>query len=201
MLTGIEICRRINLGDIVIDPFDESAVNPNSVNLRLGPKLLVYRAAHFEVPRQLSPLAPQLQDGTELPCLDMAKDNPTDELVIGPKGLVLIPGVLYLGSTLEWTETRNLIPRLDGRSSIGRLGMTIHITAAYGDIGYCGRWTCEIAVMHPLRVYAGAQICQISYATVIGEIREYTGKYQGAKDAMSSRLYMDNQEAPKREGS
>ena len=155
---------------IVIEPYNASQLNPNSYNLRLADKLLIYTGDK----------------------LDMAADNPTEEIQIPKEGLVLEPGNLYLGSTIEHTETYNLVPRLDGRSSIGRLGISIHITAAYGDIGFSGCWTLEISVIHPIRVYAGVQLCQISYEQVQGEIEKtYSGKYQGTSEAKASNLFKE----------
>lgn len=113
ILTGKEIQKRIG-NDIVITPYSEKQLNPNSYNLRLHEELLVY---------------------TELP-LDMKKPNPAEKLVIPESGLLLKPGILYLGRTLESTETHNLVPMLEGRSSIGRLGMLVHVTAGFGDVGF-----------------------------------------------------------------
>lgn len=115
ILTGKEIQKRIG-NDIVITPYSEKQLNPNSYNLRLHEELLVY---------------------TELP-LDMKKPNPAEKLVIPESGLLLKPGILYLGRTLESTETHNLVPMLEGRSSIGRLGMLVHVTAGFGDVGFKG---------------------------------------------------------------
>lgn len=126
ILTGKEIQKRIG-NDIVITPYSEKQLNPNSYNLRLHEELLVY---------------------TELP-LDMKKPNPAEKLVIPESGLLLKPGILYLGRTLESTETHNLVPMLEGRSSIGRLGMLVHVTAGFGDVGFKGFWTLEISVIQP----------------------------------------------------
>lgn len=169
ILTGPEIRNRLGK-DIHITPYEENFLNPNSYNLRLHADLLVY---------------------SEFP-LDMKKPNPTERLSIPPEGLLLTPGILYLGRTLEHTETYNLVPMLEGRSSIGRLGMFVHVTAGFGDVGFKGFWTLEIQVTHPLRVYPGVQICQIFYHTVEGEITEYkSGKYQGNQGIQPSLLYKD----------
>jgi len=171
ILTGPEIKRRLGK-DIIIEPYQEKFLNPNSYNLCLHQDLLVY---------------------SEFP-LDMKKPNPTEKLTIPEEGLVLSPGKLYLGRTLEFTETHNLVPMLEGRSSIGRLGMFVHITAGFGDVGFKGFWTLEIQVTHPLKVYPGVQICQIFYHTVEGAILEYkSGKYQGNQGIQPSLLYKDFQ--------
>jgi dCTP deaminase len=169
ILTGPEIQKRLDK-DITITPYDPKLLNPNSYNLRLSPDLLVYK---------------------EFP-LDMKKDNPVEKLQIPEEGLLLEPGKLYLGRTIEFTETKNLVPMLEGRSSIGRLGLYVHVTAGFGDVGFAGYWTLEMHCVHPIRVYAGVQICQVFYHTVEGDIVEYkSGKYQANKGVQSSRLWMD----------
>ncbi|PJZ60681.1 dCTP deaminase [Leptospira adleri] len=169
ILTGQEIQKRIGK-DIVITPYSEKLLNPNSYNLRLHEELLVY---------------------TELP-LDMKKPNPAEKIIIPESGLLLKPGVLYLGRTLEFTETHNLVPMLEGRSSIGRLGMLVHVTAGFGDVGFKGFWTLEISVIQPLIVYPGVEVCQIFYHTVEGQITEYSsGKYQANQGIQPSMLYKD----------
>ena len=170
ILTGPEIQRRLGQ-DITITPFDPKLLNPNSYNLRLSDEIMVY---------------------TEFP-LDMKKDNPVERLKIPAEGIVLEPGKLYLSRTMEFTETKKLVPMLEGRSSIGRLGLYVHVTAGFGDVGFAGFWTLEMHCVHPIRVYAGVQICQIFYHSVEGEIVEYkkSGKYQGNQGVQSSRLWMD----------
>ncbi|TGK28061.1 dCTP deaminase [Leptospira gomenensis] len=169
ILTGKEIQKRIGK-EIVITPYTEKQLNPNSYNLRLHEELLVY---------------------TELP-LDMKKPNPAEKLIIPESGLLLKPGVLYLGRTLEYTETHNLVPMLEGRSSIGRLGMLVHVTAGFGDVGFKGFWTLEISVIQPLVIYPGVEVCQIFYHTVEGQITEYSsGKYQANQGIQPSMLYKD----------
>lgn len=170
ILTGKEIQKKISKGQIIIDPFDDSQVNPNSYNLRLFEELIVY---------------------STFP-LDMKKPASYDKILIPESGYTLTPGTLYLGRTYEYTETHGLVPMLEGRSSIGRLGMYVHITAGFGDVGFKGYWTLEISVIHPLIIYPRVQICQIFYHTVEGEITEYTsGKYQANKGIQPSLLYKD----------
>ncbi|MBI39676.1 MAG: dCTP deaminase [Leptospiraceae bacterium] len=169
ILTGPEIKKRLG-SDIKIDPYEESRLNPNSYNLRLHDELMVY---------------------TDMP-LDMKKANPTEKIVMPEEGYLLEPGRLYLGRTLEFTETHNLVPMLEGRSSIGRLGMFVHVTAGFGDVGFCGFWTLEISTIHPIRIYPGIGICQIFYHTIEGDIKEYdSGKYQKNKGIQPSLLYRE----------
>ncbi len=171
ILSGREI--RANLGDkIKIDPFDESRLNPNSYNLTLDESLRVYRNRE----------------------LDMRVENLSDPLTIPPDGLLLEPQTLYLGRTVEHTETDGFVPMLEGRSSIGRLGLFVHITAGFGDVGFKGFWTLEIFCVQPIRIYAGVQICQIFYHTIEGEYDRYSsGKYQNNKGIQHSMLFKDFQ--------
>ena len=95
---------------------------------------------------------------------------------------------------MEYTETHGYVPMIEGRSSIGRLGMFIHVTAGFGDVGFCGYWTLEIFVIHPLRIYAGVPICQIFYHTLHGDYDEYNashGKYQHNNGIQPSLLYRE----------
>lgn len=174
ILSGREIKRQTDLGNIWIYPFDGKRLNPNSYNLRLAPELLEYTGA----------------------VLDMAEDNKTQKIIIPPEGLILWPGRLYLGSTIERTETRHYVPMLEGRSSVGRLGMFIHVTAGFGDIGFSGRWTLEIQVIKPLRIYAGTEVCQIYFHTVEGEktLMYDKGKYSGADEVQASRMWREFRE-------
>lgn len=126
--------------------------------------------------------------------LDMKVPNDTEQLRIPPEGLLLQPGRLYLGRTVEYTETRNLVPMLEGRSSIGRLGLFVHVTAGFGDVGFCGYWTLEISCIQPVRIYPFIEICQIFYHTIEGEFVEYrSGKYQKNTGIQPSLIYREFQ--------
>ncbi|MFG0333571.1 MAG: dCTP deaminase [Maioricimonas sp. JB049] len=169
ILTGDEIRTRLG-SDIVIDPFDESQLNPNSYNLRLHDELLVYEEI----------------------VLDMQRPNRYRRYTIPPEGMVLSPNQLYLGRTVERTESHNLVPMLEGRSSVGRLGLFVHVTAGFGDVGFCGYWTLEMFAVQPVRIYAGIEICQIFYHTVTGNISAYcSDKYQNNRDIQPSLLYRE----------
>ncbi len=170
ILSGFEILNEIEKGNIVIDPFDRSRLNPNSYNLRLSNELLVYDAS----------------------VLDMRHPNPYHIIQIPEEGLVLQPGILYLGRTVEMTETKTLVPMLEGRSSIGRLGITVHVTAGFGDVGFKGFWTLEIQCVNPVRIYPFVEFCQIYYHTICGEYDLYrSGKYQGNTSVQPSLMYLD----------
>jgi len=169
ILSGPEIEKRMGK-DIFIDPFDPDRINPNSYNLSLHQELLTYTN----------------------PVLDMSKPNPTDSLTIPPEGLLLEANRVYLGRTVEHTETHNLVPMLEGRSSVGRLGLFVHVTAGFGDVGFKGFWTLEIFAIQPIRIFAGVEICQIFYHTIEGAKISYKGgKYQNNQGIQSSMLYKD----------
>lgn len=169
ILSGKEIKNRLGK-EICIEPFDENLLNPNSYNLRLYNELLVY----------------------DEDVLDMKKPNKTKKIIIPEDGLVLKPGELYLGRTLEYTKTDKYVPMLEGRSSIGRLGLFIHVTAGFGDVGFNGYWTLEIHCVRPIRIYPNVEICQIYYHTIEGDYEPYSsGKYQNNQGIQPSLLYKD----------
>ena len=122
----------------------------------------------------------------------MKKNHETENILIPEDGLLLKPGKLYLGRTKEHTKTNNLVPMLEGRSSIGRLGMFVHITAGFGDVGFEGFWTLEIFVVQPLRIYPNVEICQIYFHKIEGDFENYkSDKYQANKEIQPSYLYKD----------
>jgi dCTP deaminase len=169
ILSGNEIKRQLGK-NIFIEPYDEKRLNPNSYNLSLHDRLLVY----------------------DTPILEMKKPNPVKELFIPEEGLVLEPGKLYLGRTAEHTRTEGFVPMLEGRSSIGRLGLYIHVTAGFGDVGFSGFWTLEIHCVQPIRIHAGVEICQIYYHSIEGDYDKYvSNKYQDNHEVQPSMLYKD----------
>ncbi|MBM4000434.1 MAG: dCTP deaminase [Planctomycetes bacterium] len=169
ILSGDEIRNRLG-DDIIIDPFDPARLNPNSYNLTLHHELLIYEEV----------------------VLDMREVNRVRRIQIPDDGLVLHPNQLYLGRTVEYTETHNLVPMLEGRSSVGRLGLFVHVTAGFGDVGFKGCWTLEMFAAQPVRIYARTPICQIFYHELKGEIREYCSeKYQNSRDIRPSMLYRE----------
>ena len=169
ILSGSEIKAQLG-SNILIDPFNDEQLNPNSYNLRLHDELMVYEEI----------------------VLDMRRENRFRRLTIPEDGLVLQPNQLYLGRTVEHTETHNLVPMLEGRSSIGRLGLFVHVTAGFGDVGFCGFWTLEMFAVQSVRIYAGVQVAQIFYHTVEGDVTEYqSGKYQHNTDIQPSLLHRE----------
>lgn len=169
ILSGKEIQNKIG-NEIIIKPYNEKQLNPNSYNLKLHNELLVY----------------------DEDIMDMKKENKYKKITIPKEGLVLEQGKLYLGRTVEYTETNNYVPMLEGRSSVGRLGLYIHVTAGFGDVGFKGYWTLELQCVQPIRIYADTEVCQIYYNSIQGEYEGYkSGKYQGNEGIQPSLMYKD----------
>ena len=167
-------------GDIVIEPWDESCLGPNSYDVHLGKNLIQVsgKNPYRFLPNSRFPAEP---DNTILHCAEPCEETP----VLVHKDLVmLLPGRLYLAVTQEYTETRGYVPYIDGKSSIGRLGVFTHVTAGRGDASFCGYWTLELVVTLPTRLKIGMPICQITYHTIEGEVlRPYDtrGSYVNAR--------------------
>ena len=159
ILTDKSILAEMSAGNIIIEPFQAKSLGTNSYDVHLSKHLATYTD---EV-------------------LDAKKHNPIQHFEIPEEGFVLQPGILYLGSTLEYTETHAHVPFLEGKSSIGRLGIDIHATAGKGDVGFCNHWTLEISCVKPVRVYAGMPVGQLIYFLVEGEIENFYNKKQSAK--------------------
>ncbi len=148
ILTDKEILENISKGAIKISPFSRDCLGSNSYDVHLGKTLAVYTDS----------------------LLDARQHNRVESFGIPPEGYILTPDNFYLGVTLEYTETLAHVPFLEGKSSVGRLGIDIHATAGKGDIGFCNYWTLEISVKKPVRVYAGMPIGQLIYFDVKGEV-------------------------------
>ncbi|MGW1076044.1 dCTP deaminase [Streptomyces sp. NPDC002537] len=169
ILTGPEITAAAFDGRLRIEPFDADQVNPNSYNVRLGATLVTYTTA----------------------VIDAHCPNPTTTITIGDNGYVLEPGELYLGHTFEQIGSDRFVPLLFGRSSVGRLGLFVEITAPIGDIGFHGQWTLMLTPVRPLRVYTGMEIGQVMFFVAAGPVDLYTGKYQGSLGPQPSRAWQD----------
>ena len=159
ILSDKKIKEAIASGEIVVDPFRPECLGTNSYDVHLSKYLAVYKNRE----------------------LDARKHNTINEIIIPEEGYVIQPGILYLGVTEEYTETHNSVPFLEGKSSIGRLGIDIHATAGKGDVGFCNTWTLEISCVQPVRIYAGMPIGQLIYFKVEGEIENYYNKKKNAK--------------------
>lgn len=146
-------------GLIKVEPFRRECLGTNSYDVHLGKTLAVYKDS----------------------VLDARKHNGIETFEIPEDGYVLTPDNFYLGVTLEYTESLAHVPFLEGKSSVGRLGIDIHATAGKGDVGFCNHWTLEISVKKPVRVYYGMPIGQLIYFQVKGDIITPYNKKTSAK--------------------
>ena len=169
MILSGEAIKEVIGKKISIDPFNEKQLNPNSYNLRLHNELLIY----------------------DEKILDMKKENRTKSITIPEEGLILKPNKLYLGRTVEFVKTDYYIPKLEGRSSIARLGIFVHICAGLGHIGSSGCWTLEIACVQPVKIYANIEICQLFFQTIEGKYQLYQNKYKDSRTIQPSMIYKD----------
>jgi dCTP deaminase len=195
ILTGYAIRDAVRAGDITIDPWDERLVNPASVDLRLGTEFAVYRHWVLKNGYELAPL--QHVHDVQIPPV-------TDTRSIAPNGLVLRPGILYLLHSAERVGSRKYVGVLDGKSSLARLGISVHLTAGYFDPGYVGHATMEVTVVHPIRVYAGMRFAQMRYHVLEGIPMDYqaVGHYVGdhAVGPVPSRAYLQFRETKTEDG-
>jgi dCTP deaminase len=178
ILTGPEIVRQVGLSRIHIDPFEPETVGPNSYDLRLGGDLKTYSRFNPD-------------NGWYHQSLDPKKEMKMYLWHIQPSGHWLHPGVLYLANTVEEAGSQYYVPMLEGRSSLGRLGLKVHVTAGFGDVGFQRQWTLELEVTHPLKIYSGMRVCQIYFHTIEGEKKLYDGKYSQSSGAEASQSYKD----------
>lgn len=176
MLTRTGILAEMKAGNIVIDPFNPEQLNPNSYDLRLSKDVAIYEDI----------------------ILDAGRDNRISRMEIPASGMVLEPGELYLMATQEYTLTKNFVPGIEGRSSVGRLGISVHATAGFGDVGFHGTWTLEVSVIKPVRVYANMRICQIFFEECSGLVDpgadKYVGKYNQQRKPQPSQIWRETNE-------
>ncbi|MDP2736522.1 MAG: dCTP deaminase [bacterium] len=169
ILTGDKIKEEVLNGKIIIEPFSESNINPNSYDFRLGDKIKVYKNYTLD---------PKIKQETET-------------LIIPDEGLILEPKKLYLGHTEEIMGSEYYVPIIRGRSSIGRLGLFIHITSDLIDIGSINQWTLQLHAVQRIKIYPKMLIGQVTFWVPKGDIKLYKGKYQGSRGPMESQIYKD----------
>lgn len=183
VLVDHQIIDAIQKREIVIEPFEDRRLGTNSYDVRLADTLRVYER-EFEHVRTIDG---NVFVGDEMP-LDTRAPRATKEIKISEAGYVLHPGELYLASTVEYTESNEHLPILNGKSSLGRLGLSIHVTAGTGDVGFKGHWTMELFVVKPLRIYAGMAIGQLLWFEAARPLVPYHAK--------SHAKYRDQQASP-----
>ncbi len=169
ILSGKEIQKQLEKNTIIIEPYTKKQMGPNSYNLKLHHELVIY----------------------DEKILDLKKKNNVKRITIPQHGFILQPNKLYLGRTIEYVKTDYFIPKLEGRSSLARLGIFIHICAGLGQIGSSGYWTLEIACVQPVRIYPSIEICQLFFQTIKGEYELYHNKYKDSEDIQPSLMYTE----------
>jgi len=169
ILTGEQIEKSVTNGEIIIEPFDKNQLGPNSYDFKLGDKCLIYKNAE----------------------LDSAKDNEVIEMPIPADGLLLDPSKIYLINTFETMGSNTFVPIIRGRSSIGRLGIFIDITADLIDLGSINRWTLQLHSVMPVKVYKGMLIGQVTFWAAKGEKVFYNGKYKNHESPVKSFSHKD----------
>lgn len=181
ILTGSEIKKRLGK-DIIIEPFNESQLNPNSYNVTISNKLYTYVLGEDEV-------------------LDLKRKPEIKEIIIPDEGFIIEPGKIYIGSTNEYTETYNLVPMITGRSSVGRIGLNTNIAACMGDVGYKGTWSLQLSsVSYRIKIYPNMPIAQLYYFETRGDIINYHGRYQNSSgDNKTSLIFNDVPKGPIKE--
>ncbi len=184
VLSDGTIRAEIAAGRIVIDPFDESLVQPSSVDVRVDRRFRVFHNAR----RPYIDVRKPMDDLTEL--VEVEGDDP----------FVLHPGEFVLGQTLERVRLPDdLVARLEGKSSLGRLGLLIHSTAGFVDPGFEGNLTLELSNVAnlPITIYHGMPIGQISFMRMDGPVERPYGsgeagsKYQGQAEPTPSRFHLN----------
>lgn len=217
ILSGSAIRKAVESGDITLDPYVPDNIQPNSIDVRLGHEVRVFsafvasptvrvdfRGRESEIKYSNSALlssglfadVPRWDTSShyEYPCLDSKKENPTTLHLMDESGWIIKPGILYLMHCVEAVHTNKYRAEIVGKSSIARLGITIHCTAAHAETGFSGQFTLESHGVHPVKLYPYMFIGQITFETVEGEVEDYKqkGHYVGeaARGAVPSRSYM-----------
>lgn len=169
ILTGNEIREEVIKGNIIIEPFNEEQINPNSYDFKLGSIIKTYKN---------SILDPKLKQEVET-------------ININDSGFILYPDKIYLGHTFEIMGSTGFVPIIKGKSTIARLGLFIHVTADLIDIGSINQWTLQLHSVEPIKIYPHMLIGQVTFWKIKGDIRLYDGKYQGAQGPVESKLFND----------
>lgn len=171
ILSGLKIKEELLNKKIFIEPFDEKLMNPNSYNYRLGDELL-------EIENDL---------------IDFREKTKFKRIKLDNNGYVLKPHKLYLGSTMESIGSDEYVTQLIGRSSIGRLGLFLQVTAPLGHVGCRLHWTLELKSVQPLRIYPGMKIGQVTFWQIYGDkTKTYeNGKYNQLKKPHISMFYKE----------
>ncbi|MDD5865277.1 MAG: dCTP deaminase [bacterium] len=169
ILSGNKIKEEVENKKIIIYPFNNENINPNSYNYTLDDYIKVY----------------------EEEILDAKKKIKTKTIEIPNDGMILEPNKLYLGCTKEIIGSDYYVPIITGRSSTGRLGLFVQITSDLVDIGFKGKLTLQFCATQPVKIYKGMKIGQVMFWKVFGEADLYKGKYQNSEEPRQSEIWRD----------
>jgi len=182
ILSDRDILERIKKGDLVVSPFEKKNVQPSTIDVRLSPIVRVF-------------------NNFEIGVIDLKeREDISHEVRISDRGLIVHPNEFLLGSTIEeFTIPFDLAGKIEGRSSIGRLGLIVHATAGYIDPGFHGQITFEISNISktPIRIYPQAKIAQICFFQMSSKVvnsygsKKLGSKYQNQKGPTASRAWKD----------
>ena len=185
ILSDSRILKEIDRGGIILSPFDEKYLNPNSVDLTLNPVCKVYHPnALIDTGINLSKEQLDELSNFVIPnnYLDTKSNNNTFEFTIPEEGFILQPNHLYLYSCNERIGVQgNLCAEVMGKSSLGRLGLDIHVCAGFMDSGFIGSLVLEMRTIYPLKIYPNMKICQVKFEEVCGVIKENYAIKKGSK--------------------
>ncbi len=184
VLSDRTIKEELAAGRLVIDPLDEDDIQPSSVDLHLDRVFRIFRVTR----RPYVDVRQPMEDLTELVSIEDVEP------------FIIQPGTFVLGSTLESVTLPNdIVARVDGRSSLGRLGLLVHATAGYVDPGWTGKLTLELSNQSqmPIALYYGMKVSQVSFLRMSTPVERPYGseglgsKYQGQTGPTPSRIFQD----------
>lgn len=167
ILTGDEIKKEVQNGNVVIYPFENKSIEPNSYGFHLGKEMLVYNYNDY---------------------LDIKNDLNYERIVIPEEGYVLEPGKFYLGTTCERMGSNKYAKTLFANLSTASMGMWIQFSAPLGHVGAIINWTLEITVTQKIRIYPNMKIGKIAFWKIMGDINLYNGKYFGSTNVVASKI-------------
>jgi dCTP deaminase len=166
ILTGQQIASDVAAGRITIEPYTPDAVEPNSYRFHLADQIICY----------------------DHETVDCATPPAATGQRIGPEGVVVEPGRVYLGATVETMGSRHYAATLYGRRSVATLGVWIQFSAPLGHAGALIPWTLEITVAQPVRLYPRMPIGKIAFWAMAGRPIQYAGRYRGSAGVVASRM-------------
>lgn len=175
ILSDTSIMNEIEKGNIIVNPFNEANLNPCSIDLTLAPEYKIY----------------------DNDILDVREEQPTWAFTVGEEGVILYPGKVYLFRCNETIGCKgNIRGKVEGKSSLGRLGLFVHVTAGFIDTGFVGSLVLEFVPIQTIRVYPNMKVCQIEFARVEGKIRETydqkkDSKYHGQTGVQESKYHLN----------